>query len=204
MRGLLGWKEPPRPVVPRPSAAVTGTRGAPLVNYQDASGARPSTQVRYRRETIRVPRLGIEAWAHRATPRQKLLVLGALVSLTALGVSGWQRLRVARELPAAVHGYWVSDDARYAGLGLELRARLVAFKTTDSANLVVVRPIVQVGSIQGQRGQVYRVVYEAEGEPAELLFTFEDGATPELIFEHQPQVTWRRFSIHGTMLPLGF
>ena len=187
-----------RPSVPAGSPALGGS----AIQYRDA-GQRPSTQIRYKKESFSVPRMGVHSWARRATPRQKLLVLGAVGSLLALGVTAAQRLTTGRTLPRVVHGYWLSDDARYAGLALELRAHTLAFKTTDSANAVVVSRITEVSSASHARGTFYRVVYEADGGLAELRFIVEEGEMPELVFEHQPQITWRRLSATSTMLPAG-
>jgi hypothetical protein len=199
---LLGRppRQPPRPAQ-RPSAAVAAP-GGPLVQYKNAPQPGPATQVRYRRESVAVPRLGVHAWARRATPRQKLLVLGALVSLVALGAAAVQRVMMGRTLPMVVHGFWVSDEPRYAGLALELRAHVLAFKTTDTANAVVIRRITEVSSTAEARGTFYRVVYDAEGAPAELRFIVEEA--DEMFFEHQPQITWRRLSATSTMLPASF
>lgn len=203
LRRLLIGEPPPPPSRRRSSQAGTPPTGSARLSYRDAPPPRRSANVKWKRESVKVPRTGLTAWVGRVSPRQKFLVAVAAIALGGVIILALPT-PVIRTLPSSTHGYWVTDAPQYAGLAMELRANVVAFKTADSTNPVLVHRIEQV-DVRNERGvSRYVVTYQADEGVSELSFRITPGMRPTVTFAHQPLVRWRRLSVNGTMLPRSY
>lgn len=125
-----------------------------------------------------------------ATPRSgrrtrwEAVLLGVLL---AFWLVVWFQPWVPRVIPEEVVGVWFTEDAAYRGRALELQARGLMFRGTQTG-LQAVRRVHReaIGALIR-----YRVDYESEGGLATLSFTYAPG--PDVLkLESRPGVLWRR------------
>jgi hypothetical protein len=85
------------------------------------------------------------------------------------GVALFLALACAREgVPAELIGRWTSDDPRYAGRSLEIGAERIAFGV-DSGMHMTYRVQGIEREVDPATGTLYRVFYDAPGEPERAL-----------------------------------
>ena len=134
-----------------------------------------------------------EAPAPKARRRPVFLPLLALVSLGAWAVLELQPPPIAT-VPAALHGTWVTDDARYAGRTLELQHERVTVRYPGGSETSVVRGV----DVQ-TRGDTLAVILRHGDADAvqELSFAFVPTPEAHLVLRNPEAVRWYRRAPSG-------
>jgi len=209
-RGLLDWllgrRRPPAPPPPLPPSPARRTRdvvdSAIKIEYQGAlqPGTGAPTSMRWQREAYAGPKLRVGAWARRGTPRQRVLVVLALISIAAMSIVFGGRLFANRVLPPEVRGVWSTDAPAYAGRLFELRRGRVAFLSADSLQPVAVHLIRRVRERRDRDGTLYDVDLLRNGQVARFSFVYSAGPPEEIRLAHQRAYTWQRSTRVQTLM----
>lgn len=99
--------------------------------------------------------------------------------------------RAESSAPAALHGSWVSDDARYAGRSLEIGSHVVRFLDGNSElDAIVVRSVAHEG--EGEALERFVIDGSArDGSPVRLAIGLRTRPVEELQLETSTAV-WHR------------
>jgi len=171
-----------------PTTPGTGAGAGLPTSWQ--MSARPSAQLRWKRDLWGLAPGPRTAPRVRTIQRQRLLALAALVTIATVGAVYAADALVDRTLPARVRGVWQTDGPRYEQRLFELAGSRLAFQVSDSN--VTIHQVTRVRQTDGEAGTLYQVEYRDEGETYEFSFIYFAGPPEEIRFAHQPFMIWTR------------
>ena len=122
--------------------------------------------------------------------RRGLVAACGIVVLAGLLYQSWPHHRPT-EMPRALVGAWVTDTKSYADRGFWIGQHQVAFRVGPKPDEINVYPVtlIDARSVRGDT-TLYDIDYAVDGGTNRWSFRHVNLPQPEIVFVHQPQMTW--------------